>query len=192
MKDLDLSVQLTGIELARARIKATPKMLKNAQLRGIKKTIRGVRTSSSKKVRERYALKASEIKSRVNIKNPKGSQAVFRGVVTYSDRAIPLELYGNPRQGKKGVSVTVEKAKGRTMFKSAFFRKDKEGIWKRVSAGATTGELVARTPIRRLWGPSLASIIRRDLINDIQAEANDTLRKRFREELNYELLKAGR
>jgi hypothetical protein len=74
------------------------------------------------------------------------------------------------------------------MFKHAFFRKDgKPGIWRRVSAG--NGRLVGRTPIRRLWGPSLASIIRSDLIDTVSADTADTLRKRFGEELNYELKK---
>jgi hypothetical protein len=181
-----MEVSLKGFERAVDRMKATPQQLSRAETRAIKKTIRGGKATAAKLIRERYALKAAEIKSRISSKDPEAGQKLARGYLYFSDYAIPLELYGNPHQGKKGVSVTVEKAKGRQLFKHAFFRKDgKPGIWKRVPAG--DGKLVARTPIRRLWGPSLASIIRRDLIDQISADTGETLRKRFSEELNYEL-----
>ncbi|MCW8918965.1 MAG: phage tail protein [Gammaproteobacteria bacterium] len=183
-----MEVSLKGIERAIDRMKATPQQLSRAEVRAIKKTIRGGKATTAKLIREHYVLKAAEIKSRISSKDPEAGQKLARGYLYFSDYAIPLELYGNPHPGKKGVSVTVEKGKGRQLFRGAFFRKDgKPGIWKRVSAGAGTGELVARTPIRRLWGPSLASIIRRDLIDQISADTGETLRKRYSEELNYEL-----
>lgn len=181
-----MQVSLNGLQSAGDRLKATPKQLSRAEIRAIKKTIRGSKATSAKLIRQHYALKSSEIKSRISSKDPDAGQKTARGHLYFSDYAIPLELYGNPRQGRRGVSVTVEKVKGRQLFKHAFFRKDgKEGIWKRVPAG--NGQLVNRTPIRRLWGPSLASIIRRDLIDQISADTGETLRRRYSEELNYEL-----
>ena len=93
---------------------------KKALVRGLNKTMTGVRTDGVKILKDRYALTATAIRDSFKIKKAAFSDP--HGVVSTKGTFIRLMKFG-ARQTPTGVSVKVLRASPRKIIKHAFFAK---------------------------------------------------------------------
>lgn len=182
---MKLDVRLDIKEVQKYLTDVQKKKVPTAAARALNKTIGNVRTQSSKSIREERALSAKVVKEALTVQ--RASKAKLVASLTASGRPIPLREY-QARQGKKGVTVKVSPG-GRKLVVHAgnkAFEVGKFGqhIYAREGKG--------RLPIKKLYGPSIPStFIKEKVIAALTRVAGENWKKRFAEELNFELSKGA-
>lgn len=124
---------MSNIRLDKASEKATRSAMN--------KVIKKASVAASRKVREVYNIKASQLNKYIKIYkyNSRTGQAAF----VVKGRPVRL-IHFSARQNKKGVSVKVRKDRGRRLLKSHFIaRSTVEHVWRRESK--------SRYPIKPLF-----------------------------------------
>lgn len=124
--------------------------LKAAARRALRKAgttaLRDMRSEASKRIRARKAIKPRYITRALTLRKSKGGDiSDMEFAVDVSGEPVPLVAYPN-RQGKKGVTVEVNRGK-RTLVKGSFvatMKSGHKGVFKRRGT--------ARLPIRELMG----------------------------------------
>jgi hypothetical protein len=179
---IDVRVKLDVADLKR-QFAGLEKATTAAMVRSLNKTAVSVRAEAVKLIRGRRALKAKTIREAIAIR--KATKALLIAEVIVSGRPIPLREYA-ARQTKRGVTVNVVgrrqlvKPDGIPTFQIARF-----GNHVYVREGKK------RLPIRKLYGPSLPSALGQQAIEAALVRiATTTFRKRFREEMAFELRRA--
>ena len=122
------------------------KTLRSAVRSAANKLIRRGRTATSKRVREVYNIKASDLKNYTKVKKATNSNPT--AAIIISGRPIPLILF-SAKQNKRGVSVRVKKTTGRKIIQSSFIATMPSGkiqVWMRKGA--------KRLPIKQLLSVS--------------------------------------
>lgn len=178
---------LTVEILARAPLDAAlwgldGRTLTRAVVRAANRTLTGARAEASKSLRKRVNLKAGTIKDQMRTYKASTARPAARIEVPYSP--ISLKRYG-ARQVRSGLSVRVLKTGGRKRIKSGFIV-DKIGGHSFLRIGKS------RTPIKKLYGPTLQSQVE-VVIPKLQEDYIDpTFEKRLEEQIAWEIDKARR
>jgi len=157
--------------------KLNEKVFKQTYQRSIKRTVTKFKTTTTKRVRETYAIKAKDLKKTITLKKENDYKYKF---VVKSPR-IGLEKFG-ARQTKQGVSVRIRKDRGRKVIKGAFLAKDttnKLRVFKR--------KYKERLPIDRFYSISVPQMFNKEIIQKGFKEAEQTFEKEFKHNLDYYL-----
>ncbi len=157
-----------------------------AELSANKKVAKQVVTEIVKNARERYSIKASDLKDSIDVKHGTGKKVTARIVI--SNRRIPLIKF-NAKPTATGVSVMVLRSR-RKIIKGSFIPVLKSGhvnVFVRKRVGSIR---VHRLPIKQLYGLSAAKM----LVNErtMQIAANKVFEKFdeiYAHELEYYLNK---
>lgn len=150
--------------------------------RAVNRAARTARTHYSRGVRERLAMKASDVKDDIELRratdtNPEATLVVSR-------QPVPLRDYG-AKQRQSGVSVRVTKQTGRTILDGSF------------TVGSIGGHVfmrdddVGRLPIGKLWGPSVGSQHEHGVAR-ARPEAERVLQQRLEHEIGRQIEQANR
>lgn len=159
----------TRVLAAQAR-ELDPKALNRAITRALNRAGRGARTEMSREVRKTVRLRSSDVSATVTLGRARAGESVPTFTMTVKQAPVPLVRFGTPRQGRKGVSVTIVKGKRQTLAGAfivdslgghAFLRRGKSSL-----------------PIRKLFGPS---------VRQLAPKALEEARPRIVERLTREL-----
>lgn len=176
---IEVDVRLETREVSRFLRYIDSQGVARATSRALNQAARQTNTEASKRIRQKRNLKARTIKRQLSIR--KASPTRRRASVVASGRAISLKEYGARRKvvtrnGKRYQGATVEVDRGkRELVAGAFFGPGGH-LYKRKGK--------ARTPIRKLWGPSLPSTFLRD---EIVAAMRGKVRAKYPGLLEHEL-----
>jgi hypothetical protein len=143
-------------------LSAYPKGEAKALQRAVNKVGVSARTHMVKEIRQEVNLKAGELKRR-NVTLKKANRRTLTAHLTVQGARVPLSSFG-ARATRKGITVTVNKRKGRQRIDSAFLRRDRKGVWKRLEK--------QRLPITELHGPSVPVVV--DSIPEISGKRYDS------------------
>lgn len=127
-------------------------------------------------IREKYNIKASDLKDQIKIIPANKTKDVF--VIKASHKAIGLIKFGSARQTKKGVAVSVSKGNRKTI-NSAFITEVGKGYHR----GVFKRETKKRLPIKELYGPSVMQVMS-------SGKAEEFIQKVFNERFEKELKQA--
>ena len=147
---------------------------KQAAVAAINRAIVTARAAATRKVREVYAIKSSDLKKYVSIK--RASYSKHEAIVDIRGRKIPIIHFG-AKQTKRGVSVRIKKAEGRKVIPGAFIKKGQ--VWRRVGK--------ARMPIKPLFTVAPAKMFELHAIKIFQEIAQQEFAKNFSREVDFRL-----
>lgn len=165
--------------------KALPKQIERAARIALSRTRRGTKNAISTLVRNRgrkpYNIKAARLKRGISI-TPIRDRSYF--IVRGSSKPISLTSFAGTRsleRSGKGVSVEVLKGK-RTRIATGFIRQPTGGkqVFRRAFKSGQSGPQVGRYPIKRLTGPSIATMMEQ---NAAEQDLGQSLSARFETEL---------
>ena len=172
----------------------------NAITKAIARSLNRAATSAfnagSKKIRERYNIKAKDIKKASKVK--KATAGSDRVIITITGGAIPMK-YFSPKQTKKGVSVKILKRGKRSLLKHAFIAgyvpiKTKTGKYKILKKSSWGGGHVfirktkKRLPIAVMKATAITipKLFSRDDVADVvKKTATETFLKEFWRNYDY-------
>lgn len=141
-----IDLQWNGKDLDALRKALSDRVVARALRKAGRDAARDMRSTASKRIRQRKRLKVKEVRAALVVRTAKGR--VIDGMewaIDVRGKPVPLSKYPH-RQTKKGVSVTVNRGK-RTLIKSAFvatMRSGHKGVFIRRGA--------RRLPIDELFG----------------------------------------
>ena len=146
-----------------------------------KKIAQQTRTQMIKNARERYNVKASDLRNAVDIKSGK-DQPTSR--IQISTKRIPLINFG-AKETKPGVSIMVIKG-NRKVIKSSFVPVLKSSHVNVFIRKYKSGKRVGRLPIKQLYGPSPAKMMfNKKAILDAMYFISNKWEQIFKHELDY-------
>lgn len=157
---------------------------RNAAVRAINKTIGNVRTEAVKLVRLNRALSASTVRNAFVV--TRATRNSLTAAIVGSNKPIPLRDYG-ARQTRKGVSVKV----GGTR-KLVTFAGNRSFIVDKISGHVFARKGKRRLPIKKLYGPSIASAANAAVIQALERMGKETFRRRYAEEVRFERIRMER
>ena len=144
--------------------------------RSLNRTKTKFKSSTTRKVRETYNIKAKELKKYIKLK--KTGNLEWRFIVESSP--LGLEKF-KARQTKSGVSFYVKK--GHTVkLRNAFLAKDKNG-----NIRVFERETKKRLPINRFFTLSPTQMFNEKILEKGFKEAEETFEKEFKHNLDYYL-----
>jgi hypothetical protein len=150
-------------------LSAYPKDIPAVARNAVNDTANSARSMIVKKISAEIKIKQSSVRSRVALK--KATKKVWQAWLRIKDTPLSLINFG-ARQNKEGVSF--DGKDGRIMQERAFIalknvwvREKKDGSDINIGDSLKGVELVERTPIKRLVGPSIA-----ELYTDIEGLAS--------------------
>lgn len=185
-------------DLDKLRNQFDPKIIDRALNSAINKTTKKASTYVSKKVREKYNVKAARIKGAVKqLRRPKTKDLIAERVLLYTGRKIPLVNFGARKarvkgSKHKGVSVLVKKSGGRKTVKGdtgygAFLAESPSDELK-----VYIRQRKDRLPIRALYGPSVAEMVSDiEIFDQVDDFVKAEMPKQLEHELEFFLTKAG-
>lgn len=146
----------------------TDRRRRKAWRAGLRDAGRGMRTQATRHVRDRRVLRARTVRDRLRLRVTRSSAEIVA-----SGAPIPLVEYPH-RQTNKGVSVRVDRGTAK-IIPSAFvarMRQGHVGIYRRLGK--------SRLPIKQLYGPTVADVIRDTGVPDrLLAEALEKFRATY-------------
>lgn len=170
--------------------------------RAINKTLTGVRTDMVKESTKVYTAPATII--RKSIKKYIATISNLKGKTEAEHNPIPL-LKFSASQTKKGVTLRVQKSKGRSRLYWAFIATMKSGHKGVFEREYTYGRKMKakkeklkygklpekyRLPITELFGISAADMLHNEkVLNEVVSKADERFSKNLTTELNFELTK---
>ncbi|MCC7200903.1 MAG: phage tail protein [Gammaproteobacteria bacterium] len=175
---VNLRITFDEAECRRGLQRLHRKVADVALVRALNKTATSVRAEAVRIIRRGRQVKAKTVREAIAVR--RANKALMVAEVIVSGRPIPLRDYA-ARQIGRGVSVNVT---GKRKVVAGAFQVQKIGNNVFIRQGKK------RLPIKKLYGPSLPSVFNADAIQKaVERMALDTLRKRFNEEVRYELSK---
>lgn len=177
---LRLGIELDGADRLAARLRATDNQIHKASVRAINKTAVSGRAAAVKQIRERATIKSGIAKERIEIRRAYREQNAPFAQLIASNRGVALQHYQARATKKKGVIATVIRGEKRRI-PGGFRAGSLPGFWRRKGR--------ARLPIVRLYGPSVANLIT-DILPNLELDLSETLKKRWREEIDFEISRA--
>lgn len=176
---IDLTASIAKANLALSHIKdGAPKAINTT----LNRTIEGMRTEITKRVTERYDIKAKPVRD--SIKLQKSSISTLRAAVTGAGSPIPLINFrvtpNKPGKQKPGtvLRVSVKKSGGKPV-PNAFIAKTSSGhvgVFQRVGKN--------RMPIKQLYGPSVPQMMGEP---GIQEQVMENANERFASRIDHEI-----
>ena len=156
--------------------------------RALNKTLTGVKTDASAKIREE--LNATKKAVDATFKMQKAYPGQMMAAIHSTGRPIPLLGFTGTRQTKKGVSVLIKKGRPRKIIPGTFIATMKsghKGVFWREKVG---NRLASRLPISERFSSRVPDILENEpVMKDVLQKADDRLHKNLEHELNYELSK---
>lgn len=177
-----IKVDQSKIDLARDLLRGIKNGSEKAVATSINRTLVGVKTQLSSKIRDKYFIKAKDLNSVINI--TKASPSNPSGRIDARGTRLPLIRFNvnpkNPRRIKM-VSAGVY-AGGRKGLPGAFVQKTKKG-----NIGIFHREGAERYPIFEKFGPSIPQMMNQIMLTteDLQNYTNE----RFERELDHEVMR---
>jgi len=186
---INFNAQKPILKALNKRLEDTPKAMRKGARRAINRTLTTARKETSKAIRADLALRAGDIKDRIEKK------MVFdlEGKLVVRDRRLELIKFRTPRQTKLtrrrgaargGVKVTIYKRKGRQLIPGAFIAKGiksgREHVMKREGS--------ERYPVKILYGPSITKTANRHL-PEILKRTEPVFAKNLDREIQFALSK---
>lgn len=182
----DIRVELNQADVEELKVLMSalePASRTRAIVRAMNRTVRGVRTDTSKEIRTKVNIKAGDVTKGIKIRFANRSDP--SALLTISGNRRPLMLFG-ARQVKSGVSVQVYKDRGRKIIKHAFIAKGNV-FWRKMGS---SGKRVGRTPIEMKFGLSLPEMFDWHSKEAVEAQAKVRLKDNLTHEIDYLLLQA--
>lgn len=180
-----LKLQIEGFE----ELKKTynPNLLEKTMAVSMQKTMFKTRTFVSKSVRERYVVKAGDIKATVKFTRPSRKPIIMQ-LAWRSKRTQLKDFKALPRtvrtaRGKrKGVTVRVRKDRGRKLIRGAFFGPGGRAAYMRKGS--------RRHPIEKRTGIGIAQMVRTRYMEDKRDKFFAVeMQKQFKTNFDYFLKK---
>lgn len=178
-----ISVSAENLKAIQKALSGTPKKVNQVLSRAVNRAVTNVKSNISKKVREQYVVKASDVKDSLHI--TKATVGYPVAVVKSTGKKLNLTKFRispiEPRPTsppKNGYRVEVKKSEGLKTVPRGFlaYTKNSLGFFQRTGS--------SRMPIKRLMGPSIPEMIgHEDTIEYIESEARSMLNKRIEHEL---------
>ena len=157
---------------------------RKAAYRAINRSLVAGRKAAGEEVAKDYKISGGKVNKLGKFK--KANSGNIEATITWSGPAIPLEEWGtnpkNPpkRRRKKPILGTVFRGT-KTTYRGAFVARYNSG-----KARAYTRTTKNRFPIKRVYGPSAAVLVRARLVKErFTRRANEILERRLEHEINY-------
>lgn len=153
--------------------------MRTAGSRALNKTARTGRTQAGRLIRQEAPLKAGTVRKQLKVR--RATKRALESAVEARYKPIPAHEF-KPRQTRKGVTVTFNKKRGRTLLPSAFIATGQSGetVFKRVGR--------SRLPIKKQFGPPITAYFSRNLEALVQL-SDDVLERNLEHETLFILSK---
>ena len=190
-----INIKAKGVK--QALLTMDPRMVRTAAFRAINRTSKMARTEGSKRIRERYAIKKSDVDPAIRIYAGTTRSLNARMVIT--GRPIPLGKFRvsilKRRKGSPGgppVKARVLKGGKGVRLDYGFYavmKSGHKGVFQRKGMPGRT--MYKRLPIKELYGPSVPSMVSSEkVLKAIRKKVQDNFDRLFTHNLNR--LKARR
>lgn len=124
----------------------------------LNKTIDGIKTETNREVRRTYAMKAKDVNGVID--KHRSTPSTLTASMRVRAKAIPVQNFGNPKETRRGVQVTIRKGAKRTLFPRSFQATSIKGTGKQVFWRTKSGDkLVPRGPTALILGPAVSQIV---------------------------------
>ncbi len=187
-----ITVDESQLKRAEELLKDIPNGVNKAIVNAVNRAAQGARTDAVKKARERYYVKAKDVRKTIELKR-----------ATYENQAAIVRAEGSPlalskfritprqppaRRRKKPVKAKVLRGGGGGEIPGAFVAQMESGhIGVFVRAGKP------RLPIKEKFGPSVPQMLEHESVTEyVEERAREILEQRFEHELNRLLRGVGR
>ncbi|MFT5872813.1 MAG: hypothetical protein ACI8WT_001750 [Clostridium sp.] len=148
--------------------------------RALNRAAANAKTNASKKAREKYIIKSSDIKSSINVskatKSNLGAAVVSKGERLGLHKFKVSPKIPRPKNPPKGLKISVKKGSGKKLLHAFIADINGGKVFERTSK--------SRLPIRQLYGPAIPQMLGNISIkNYIESESA----KVFNERLDHEI-----
>ena len=172
---IEIKIDTKEAERIADMLTSIPDGMEKATASAINRALSMTKTAASRKVRERYNVKAKYVKDSISIRRAGKSNLTGKSnlIGTMISRGTPIRLINfkvnpsrpNPKR-RKPITVSVKKSGGGAL-KGAFVAEmsnESVGVFERVG--------LSRLPIQQLYGPSAPQMIGEDtIISELEEEA---------------------
>ncbi|NLU09439.1 MAG: hypothetical protein GXW90_00565 [Tepidanaerobacter acetatoxydans] len=177
---IEIKIDTKEAERIADMLTSIPDGMEKATASAINRALSMTKTAASRKVRERYNVKAKYVKDSISIRRAGKSNLIG----TMISRGTPIRLINfkvnpsrpNPKR-RKPITVSVKKSGGGAL-KGAFVAEmsnESVGVFERVG--------LSRLPIQQLYGPSAPQMIGEDtIISELEEEASEIVIERLSHE----------
>lgn len=177
-----ITVEAENLRQVQEALKDTPYRVNVILARSINRAATNARANMAKTVVKEYTVKSSDVKSTVNVVNATPYKT-YATVKSKGQRIDLVDFKLTPKvlfKGQHDYSVQVHRSGGLKRVPGFAAQSNKWGLFMRTGA--------SRFPIKRLMGPSVPQMIgNKNVIEEIENQAQSLLNERLQSELNYEL-----
>jgi len=179
------------IERAEILLKDIPNGASKAIVNALNRSVEGARTDAVKKVRERYIIKAKDVRDTIQIK--KATYDDLTAIVKASGSPVALSKFkitpsSPPKTRRKKPIIARVTRGGGGPIPGAFVAKMESGhvgVFERVGK--------ARLPIKQLYGPSVPQMLGHESVTEyVEEQAREKVEKRLEHEINRLLKGVGK
>lgn len=158
-------------------VKSSPKLVTKCAVSAINRTITTVKTEISKSVRERYTVKAKEVKRAFTVK--RASSSLPKAEVIAKGSPLGLPSFSIRRRKRGPVRVQVLRGGKAKPVSGLFFNKFKSGY-----TGPMHRRQPARYPLASPFGPSVPGMVgNEETLEPAAQRAEEVLNERFLHEI---------
>lgn len=164
ISDLTIDISVTDLQKARDYIAAYPERVLQSARRAANKSANAVRNQSFKVIARDYTIKQKNLRASIQSVGYKGGAGYAQ--VCYSGKTIEAQYFrhspnriGVRRDGQKGVGIQLRKNESMKVREGSFLAHAPNGVMK-----IYRRKDERRLPIMREFGPSPASMIRKESI----------------------------
>lgn len=177
---MSISVSWQNMRELQKLLSGSPDKMNTALARAVNRTVSNVKKNISLEVRKKYLVKAADVKNSFDITNATKNKPV--ALVRSSGKKIDLTKFRlrptGMNKGEHDYSVQVLKDGGMKEVPGFAAKAPTWGLFRRTGA--------ARYPISRLMGPAIPEMINRpDVMEYVENEANDMLKRRIQQEIKF-------
>lgn len=174
---MSVEIDAQDIEKAMKALEKVPNAVERAAAAALNRAVIAGRTAVSKGIRERYTLKATDIKEQVRIK--RAARNSLDAEVTVTGTPVDLTKF-RVRISGRGIYAQVKKGGGGTLRRSFFMAVGKAGLYHRSSK--------SRLPIQREFGPSVPQMAGEiNVSRGVEERMQAVFRERLAREVAYRL-----
>lgn len=186
-----ITVNPEQLERAELLLKNIPNGVEKAVVAALNRAVEGARTEAVKKVRERYYIKAKDVRDAIEIKKATINSLV--AVIRASGSPIALSKFrvtpSRPPTKRRTKPIIVRVVKGGGgPIEGAFVARMQSGhvgVFRRVTK--------ARLPITELYGPSIPQMLGHESVAEyIEEKARERLEERLEHEIDRLLRGVGK
>lgn len=169
--------------LAASLMRTMPSLVQKAAAAAINRTITTTRKEISKAVRERYIIRAGDVKRALSLERAKKQSP--RGVITASGAPLSLAKFRLRRRKRGPVRVQVLRGGSARPVKGLFVQRFPSGY-----EGPMHRRQRARYPLTTPFGPSVPAMVgKEETLEQFVPKAEKTLNERFLHEISWRLSK---